>query len=384
MEDMEFFDQETALPFGDEFMLTLSPLGDELSTEQYGSQEQADERVSSPSLYSNFTSFPQKNGTLSDDFSKDTLTAQIVGLINQPFVTVSIEDAPQKGLVTQNIELSVSPPTEGCPPLESPVSLTTLSSPIDPTGSDLLELVSSFPQQDDLDPGQLVDPNMLFDFGQIPTLVAQNATAEQPCDAIESSLDILPALLDSFQPDDVDNIGQDELDSILASYPSSPTESMEPCVQAEREVGDGSRPALEGFLNAQEVDAPLEPAPRKAKSMRVARSTRCRRPKPYDDFVLEEEREARPIGRPSDPTLLLPDRKLRKKDQNRDAALRYRQKKKKEMDSVYEEAQHLEESNRHLKDKVEELTHDIDLLKNILREKYLKEGKQLPTVLKSK
>ena len=60
MEKMELFDQETALPFGDEFILTLSPLGDEVSTEQYESQEQEDERVSSPSLYSSFAGFPHK------------------------------------------------------------------------------------------------------------------------------------------------------------------------------------------------------------------------------------------------------------------------------------------------------------------------------------
>ena len=317
--------------------------------------------------------------SISEDFSRESLTAQIVGLINQPFVTVNISDAPQKGFANQEFELCVPPTLEESIAPEKSYSLTTLSSsPIDASGSELLEFVQGF-EDDVLDSGPLADPNLLFDFGPIPTSVLED-TDDAP-EVPEVSLGDLPVLLDSFRPDDVDNIGQDEIDSILTSYPSSPTESMDEA-SGVHEIAEvcGERPALEGFMES-EIE---EPKPRRSRQARVARPKRSRRPKPYDDFVLEEEREGRPLGRPSDPTLVFADRKMRKKDQNRDAALRYRQKKKKEMDSVYDEAQRLEENNRDLKDKVEELTHDIDLLKNILREKYLKEGKQLPVVLKSK
>lgn len=60
------------------------------------------------------------------------------------------------------------------------------------------------------------------------------------------------------------------------------------------------------------------------------------------------------------------EQKERKKNQNRDAALRYRNKKKGELDMLFEEADKLENCNKELTDKVTEITKEIDYLKSLM------------------
>lgn len=60
------------------------------------------------------------------------------------------------------------------------------------------------------------------------------------------------------------------------------------------------------------------------------------------------------------------EQKLRKKAQNRTAAVRYRVKKKDELKSMTEEADKLEEKNKELKGKVDGLRNEIDYLKNLM------------------
>lgn len=61
-----------------------------------------------------------------------------------------------------------------------------------------------------------------------------------------------------------------------------------------------------------------------------------------------------------------PEQKARKKNQNRDAALRYRSKKKDELQELFDEATKLEETNKGLSDKVSSLTTEIDYLKSLM------------------
>jgi len=60
------------------------------------------------------------------------------------------------------------------------------------------------------------------------------------------------------------------------------------------------------------------------------------------------------------------EQKLRKKGQNRDAAIRYRQKKKTEVDVVTSEADDLEERNRSLRGSVGSLRKEIEYLKQLM------------------
>lgn len=62
------------------------------------------------------------------------------------------------------------------------------------------------------------------------------------------------------------------------------------------------------------------------------------------------------------------DRKQRKKEQNRTAALRYREKKRGEQDHVQKEADELEAKNKVLRDKVDSLSREIKYLKDLMAE----------------
>lgn len=64
------------------------------------------------------------------------------------------------------------------------------------------------------------------------------------------------------------------------------------------------------------------------------------------------------------------DRKLRKKQQNKDAATRYRQKKKFEQDIINDEVAQLEGRNNELKDKVDHMSKEIAYLKSLLTDVY--------------
>jgi len=78
-----------------------------------------------------------------------------------------------------------------------------------------------------------------------------------------------------------------------------------------------------------------------------------------------------------------PDRKERKKEQNRSAALRY-QKKKDEKGGVQDECDQLEQRNKELKDKVESISREINYLKDLMAEVYKAKGKKLTGKFKRK
>ena len=61
-----------------------------------------------------------------------------------------------------------------------------------------------------------------------------------------------------------------------------------------------------------------------------------------------------------------PEQKLRKKKQNRNAACKYRSKKKGEFNSIFVEADQLDEKNKELKGSVEKLRKEIDYLKSLM------------------
>jgi len=61
-----------------------------------------------------------------------------------------------------------------------------------------------------------------------------------------------------------------------------------------------------------------------------------------------------------------PDRKERKKEQNRSAALRYRQKKRDEKGGEEQKCQQLEARNKELREKVDSMTREINYLKDLM------------------
>lgn len=74
------------------------------------------------------------------------------------------------------------------------------------------------------------------------------------------------------------------------------------------------------------------------------------------------------LRKPRKRPLKADDRRLRKKEQNKTAATRYRIKKKAELDILLEEEANLEQRNRHLTIQHDELANEIRYLKKLMRE----------------
>ncbi|XP_043273457.1 activating transcription factor of chaperone isoform X2 [Venturia canescens] len=77
----------------------------------------------------------------------------------------------------------------------------------------------------------------------------------------------------------------------------------------------------------------------------------------------------KPYSRPS-----VEDKKVRKKEQNKNAATRYRQKKKQEIKEIVGEEQELVDHNVKLKDQVKELNREIGYLKGLMRDLFKAKG----------
>lgn len=71
------------------------------------------------------------------------------------------------------------------------------------------------------------------------------------------------------------------------------------------------------------------------------------------------------------------DRKQKKRDQNKTAALRYRQRKRAEYDALDEECQGLEVRNRELKEKSDSIEREIQYVKDLLIEVYKARSQRL-------
>lgn len=70
------------------------------------------------------------------------------------------------------------------------------------------------------------------------------------------------------------------------------------------------------------------------------------------------------------PKVKTPHQKMRKREQNKDAATRYRVKKRGEQEELNSQCTDLEKVNRDLKDQVNSLSKEIDYLKNLMLEVY--------------
>ncbi|XP_066903419.1 activating transcription factor of chaperone isoform X1 [Halyomorpha halys] len=68
------------------------------------------------------------------------------------------------------------------------------------------------------------------------------------------------------------------------------------------------------------------------------------------------------------------ERKARKKEQNKNAATRYRQKKKQEIEVILSEERELQEKNESLKAEVEEVQREIKYLKSLMRHMFKAKG----------
>ncbi|KAM9296033.1 cyclic AMP-dependent transcription factor ATF-5 [Gastrophryne carolinensis] len=104
-----------------------------------------------------------------------------------------------------------------------------------------------------------------------------------------------------------------------------------------------------------------------------ALAKRLNRPGPYDRPVPATSTTASTSNPPRG------DRKQKKRDQNKTAALRYRQRKRAEYDALDEECQLLEVHNRELKEKSDSIEREIQYVKDLLIEVYKARSQRLRT-----
>ena len=140
----------------------------------------------------------------------------------------------------------------------------------------------------------------------------------------------------------------DDIESILSSNPSSPVGSTDDSFDSDPDWSPSDSYSSQSTSRSKQTFVIQSPVPS--------------RPAPY-------EKQGRSVYSKA-------DKKLRKKEQNRTAATRYRQKKKKEQDCTMDEYLELETKNKDLKDKVDSISQEIAYLKKLMADVY-KARKQL-------
>lgn len=155
-------------------------------------------------------------------------------------------------------------------------------------------------------------------------------------------------------------VSPEDVETLLSSGPCSPLSVARleptPLASPSYEVADNSS---EGGLEEDSSDETWQPSYSKPLVVKGKRASS--RSAPYSKTKVNKQAKQE-------------DRKLRKKQQNRDAALRYRQKKKDEAGTVDSECDILEKRNRELKDKVDQMTREIQYLKDLMADVHRARG----------
>ena len=116
-------------------------------------------------------------------------------------------------------------------------------------------------------------------------------------------------------------------------------------------------------LNTSESDGEWQPEPAKRRKTLPTGRGGSRAQKKNEDA----QSSGRPV-RQRKKDLPVEDRRLRKKEQNKTAATRYRLKKKAELEILLDEEASLAIRNKELKRKYEDLSKEVSYLKNLMRE----------------
>jgi len=251
----------------------------------------------------------------------------------------------------------------------------------------------------------------------LPTI----SQAASPAAIVETTntdfLDLFPEVLDESVVDsalDPDSIlapmSPEDIDNILSSGPCSPesvpvsyspicvedsgfasslssvldesTEVQVPCETASIE-GVGIGADILQLLHQVQANQPVSPPPQVPEAHQpLASYTPVSSPEPMPVTSYRSKPYERPRkpgtnkGLPKEVIQL--ERKLRKKQQNKDAATRYRQKKKLEKTEINGECEILESRNAVLHEKVDSMTKEIRYLKDLLAEVFAAKGLTLP------
>lgn len=279
-------------------------------------------------------------------FNGELLSLGLLG----PVVSTSSEQ-----LLSPPVEVGNDGPLDGFPwpaPL-TPASKQTSNDAL----SDLLNNSSSSAASDELPEAEWLD--MQVDLSDLMVLPTAPVTEQSP-QLIQTISDVdMTSLLEVTQPTEAaEEVTPDMLDLLTQLTQELASSEQEDVVELPSEaiLSPVSLEDVESILSSSE---PSSPEPVQEESLLAAHlkapvaPKRRGRPSPYKKDAPKSN-----------------DRKQRKKQQNKDAALRYRMKKKEESSSISTECEQLEERNRQLKDKVDTMTREIDYLKSLMAEVY--------------
>jgi len=242
------------------------------------------------------------------------------------------------------------------------------------TKLDLFEFLQTDEQQiEEITPDESTDAlTMLSNLGR-PVIVEQLKTDNQTLmealtsltDALDVPVEIAPVkhtdgeFAQPFSPVSVDDIesllseNQSPSNSAMSTAPSSPQHSS-PSTSAMSTAPSSPQHSDHDDDTFNSILYELMTEGQTESTAGPAKKSKSRKKGPYGSAKKDYDK-----------TL---DRKQRKKQQNRDAALRYRSKKRSQQEILDSQAEELEEKNKTLRDKVDSISREIQYLKDLMAE----------------
>lgn len=183
-------------------------------------------------------------------------------------------------------------------------------------------------------------------------------------------------LLREFQPGELEQLVMARVED---EFPSSLSGS--PCSMSDDYLDSGASSPFVGSDSGME-DPEWTP-PRRARTISAAAAggSSCKRNGTYGEVAAAtmmmpaassasaSRKRSKPYAKPA-----VEERKMRKKEQNKNAATRYRLKKKAEVEEVRFEERQLEEKNKLLRNQLEDISREVKYLKSLMRDVYRKKG----------
>lgn len=355
--------------FSGDLLVGINPLADELPTlEQDGcAQESSMFPIQMDPFRDELIKPPKFESTIfNDDWMEKK--SELINLFSSSNVQITIQDSSPdiiQACPLPNVEVEPQSPM-GADSV-SYVELAPMSESGLKTPEELLQSVSEY-LTSDLDDST---SSANVSFGDLS--MDNFSTADGLASLLsEEDLKILSKpILSPVSPQDVEYI--------LSAGPSSPcstasvNDSVVPQIIAEGYILSIEEPAASP-CSSIDLESSQSADRGSIGPVRPVRSARTKKYSPYES--LDEDYEEPKKSSKSPRSFKTPDRKERKKQQNKDAALRYRMKKRNEQHGVFEECDELEKKNEDLKDKVDSMTNEIQYLKDLLLEVYKAKGIQ--------
>lgn len=200
---------------------------------------------------------------------------------------------------------------------------------------------------------------LLFEFDAVCNAVGITPPASPPMEYLEGA-----PIFYVIQGEEVDAemlLNDDNLDA--AADDSSCDDFIDELVRSHSSIIPSSDSSDASYSPRSDMSSP-----RSDSSYDVAGFDSEWKPVLHDKASTEVKRKKRPYGRPVE------EKKVRKKEQNKNAATRYRQKKKQQLEVILGEEEQLKAINMELQTKFDDTKREINYLKKLMREILIAKG----------